>query len=93
MPYDILPYSFQKAQELGVNIIPSKNPKKKIDIYDYFGKFICSIGDIDFSDYPHYIQKYGIEYANERRRLYHIRHAKEANKVGSCGWWALKLLW
>lgn len=32
--YDILPYTHKKANELGVIVKPSKNPKYKIDVYD-----------------------------------------------------------
>ena len=90
--YDILPYSFKKAKELGVEIEPSKNKNHKIDIY-YNGEFITSGGDINYQDYPHYIEDRGLEYANERRRLYCIRHMKEINKEGSRGWWIAKILW
>ena len=34
--YHILPYSYNKARELGVNIYPSKKPGKKIDVYNIF---------------------------------------------------------
>jgi len=33
-------------------------------------KYICSIGDIHYYDYPTYIQNNGITYSNERRKLY-----------------------
>ena len=91
--YEIQPYSFRRAEELGVQIVPSKNPKKKIDVYDYYGKFICSIGDRKYGDYFTYLAKYGKLYADERRRLYHIRHSKEAGKIGTAGWFALNILW
>jgi len=35
----------------------------------------------------------GKEYADERRRLYKMRHEKDRNKVGSPGFYADKLLW
>ena len=31
--YHILPYSYNKARQLNVNIYPSKKPGKKIDVY------------------------------------------------------------
>ena len=37
---------------------------------------IVSIGANGMNDYPTYIKKYGLKYANERRRLYKIRHEK-----------------
>jgi hypothetical protein len=44
-------------------------------------------------DYPSYIKAKGKEYADERRRLYRIRHDKDRKVRGSAGWWADKLLW
>ena len=40
--YDILPYSFNKAKELGVVITPSKNKNHKIDIF-YKGEFMSKM--------------------------------------------------
>ena len=31
--YKILPYSFQRAKEINVKILPSENLTKKIDVY------------------------------------------------------------
>jgi hypothetical protein len=51
MAYEILPYSFKKAKELGVEIEPSKNKNHKIDIF-YNGEFITSGGDINYKTTP-----------------------------------------
>jgi hypothetical protein len=74
--YEILPYSYDRAKELNVIIQPSKEKNYKIDIFDSNGKFITSGGDKDYLDYPHYIEEKGLSYADERRRLYKIRHKK-----------------
>ena len=79
--YKITSYTYQKARELGVEVRPSINPNKKIDVYKD-GKKIASIGDPNYSDYSTYIKEKGQAYANERRRLYHIRHAKDKNIEG-----------
>lgn len=71
--YKITPYSYRRSHELGLTIIPSQNPKKKIDVYDG-RRFITSIGDIKYSDYGTYMISHGLTYATERRRLYYIRH-------------------
>lgn len=55
--------------------------------------FICSIGNINYNDYPTYILSHGLEYAKERRRLYRIRHAKEGFKIGTPSFYAMKILW
>ena len=89
--YNIKPYSFHQASLLGVVILPSKRKNKKIDIFKN-QKYLCSIGDTRYSDYPSYIDLKGNEYASKRRTLYHQRHKKE-NVVGSPGYYALKILW
>jgi hypothetical protein len=59
--YEILPYSYHKAKELGVKIVPSKNPKKKIDVLDWNKNYICSIGDIKYNDFPNYVKEKGLD--------------------------------
>ena len=86
--YNITKYSFERAKELGVDIKPSSKKNKKIDVFKD-EKFLVSIGDINYKDYPTYIQEKGLSYAKERRRLYNIRHKndKELTKKYS------KILW
>lgn len=91
--YDISQYSKDKARELGVKIKPSTNKSKKIDVYDLNGKFIVSIGSISYSDYRNYIKTRGQKYADERRRLYYLRHHNDLKKIGSAGFFAWELLW
>ena len=91
--YDILPYTHQKANELGVIVRSSKNPKYKIDVYDKNGNYLFSGGASGYKDYPHYIKEKGIKYANERRRLYQIRHQKDIKILGSKGSIINHLLW
>jgi len=75
--YQISDYTKKRAKEIGVEVRPSKNKKKKIDVYKE-GQFIHSIGQADAKDYPTYLKEKGTEYANERRRLYHLRHTKDS---------------
>jgi hypothetical protein len=91
--YQIKPYSYRRAKELGVEIKPSIKKNKKIDVYSQSGDYITSIGDAMYSDYPTYLQEVGEVFANERRRLYKIRHEKDRKVVGSTGWYADKILW
>ena len=86
--YRILDYTLRKAKEMGLEVKPSTNAKKKLDVYQH-GKKIASIGAIGYSDYPHYILEKGKAYADERRRLYHLRHKKDS--LGER--LALALLW
>ena len=89
MSYIIKPYSLSQAKKLNVTIKPSTNNKKKIDVYKD-GKKIASIGDKQYKDYPTYLLE-DKALANERRRLYKIRHKNDLNK--GAGYLANKLLW
>lgn len=91
MSYEITNYTKKKARELNVTVKPSSNKNKKIDVFSKDGKKIASIGARGMMDYPNYIKRDGIEYANERRRLYRIRHKKDLNQGN--GYWASALLW
>jgi hypothetical protein len=86
--YTILPYTFAAAKKIGVTVKPSTVKGKKIDVFKDGAK-IASIGAQGYLDYPHYIKEKGKAYADERRRLYHIRHTK--NSIGEQ--MSLKLLW
>lgn len=90
--YKISKYSYEQAKKLQVEIKPSKKKDKKIDVYKD-GELISSIGARGFADYSIYMRTKGKIYANERRRLYHLRHAKEKDKEFSPGWLSLKILW
>jgi hypothetical protein len=91
--YNILPYTIQKAKELGVKVYPSDNPKYKLEIYDWNGQFITYAGAMGYSDFPHYIESHGKDYALKRRLLYKKRHEKDRHKLGSRGYYADQLLW
>jgi len=89
--YKILPYTFEKAKQLGVYIKPSTRKNKKLDIYDGNYQYITSVGDIRFLDFPTHHKKNGKEYAEKRRKLYHIRH--KDYELGTRGFYAKELLW
>ena len=86
-------YTLKKAKKLGVVVRPSSNPKKKIDVFRKDGTKIASVGAAGYNDYPTYLLERGKVVADERRRLYRLRHAKDLKVVGSPGWWANELLW
>ena len=87
--YQITEYSYRKAKDLGVDIYPSKRKYKKIDVYKN-GKYITSIGDNRYMDYPSILAKEGRETAEKHRRLYRNRHK---NDDGLAGKLALAILW
>jgi len=91
MVYNITDYSYKQAKKLNVQLKPSSQ-HKKIDIFKD-GMKIASIGSYGMMDFGLYLENYGKAYANERRRLYHIRHAKDIANVGSNGWWSSRILW
>jgi hypothetical protein len=90
--YRITEYSKKQAKKLNVEIKPSKNKKKKIDVIKK-NKLFASIGSINYNDYPTYIKTKGLNFANERRRLYKLRHKNDLNKKDSAGYYANKILW
>jgi len=80
------------ARKLGVTIQSSSNPSKKLDVLKN-GVKVATIGAKGYNDYDLWIKKKGVEYANERRRLYKIRHQNNRNKKGTNGFYADKILW
>jgi hypothetical protein len=91
MGYEILPYTRQKAKELGVEIRVSTKRNKKIDVF--LPNKIISIGARGYMDYPHYLKHFGEEVANEKREAYRRRHKKDRDVKGTAGWYADNLLW
>lgn len=91
--YKITKRQRENAEKLDVSIKPSTNPNKKIDVYNKYGHKIAEIGDIRYYDFDLYIQKKGLAYAKERRRLYKIRHNKDRKVKGTAGYYADKILW
>lgn len=87
--YNILPQHYVNAKKLGVEIKPSNLKNKKIDVYKD-DKRIASIGAINYKDYQYYILENGKKYADERRRLYNIRHKNDNNLNG---YYARLILW
>ena len=80
------------AKKIGVTVEPSTRKNKKIDVYKD-GKRVASVGDSRYFDYHLYLNSKGKEYADERKRLYKIRHAKNLNKKGTPSYYADQLLW
>tara|TARA_R110000822_G_scaffold118759_4_gene251548 strand:+ start:2985 stop:3251 length:267 start_codon:yes stop_codon:yes gene_type:complete len=87
--YQITDYSYKQAKLLGVEIKPSSNKSKKIDVFKN-GSKIASIGAYGMKDFPTYLKEKGKAYADNRKKLYYIRNSK--NK-GLNGFYAKKILW
>jgi len=94
--YVITDYTKDKAKQLNVIVKKSTNKNKKIDVFDMKGNKLASIGAIGYLDYPTYTKTKGLHFANERRRLYLIRHSKNPDKKDgkfTPSYWAKTLLW
>tara|TARA_R110000868_G_scaffold229952_6_gene483090 strand:+ start:383 stop:649 length:267 start_codon:yes stop_codon:yes gene_type:complete len=87
--YEIKDYSFKQAKKLGVEIKPSIKKNKKIDVFKN-NKLITSIGAQGYNDFPTYLKNDGKKVADERQRLYKLRHK---NDTGVAGFYANKILW
>lgn len=90
--YDISAYTKTKARKMGLDVKPSENPKKKLDVFRD-GKKIASVGARGYLDYPTYLKKFGSVVARNRRKAYKIRHAKDRKRKGTPGYFADQLLW
>jgi hypothetical protein len=77
--YDISKATYKIAKEYDLELEPSSRKNKKIDVYKD-GHYIASIGDIRYKDFHIYLKENGKAYANERARLYYIRHKKNTIK-------------
>ena len=89
--YKITQYSYDRADELGVIIKPSKKGNYKIDVFKKSGDYITSIGHRQYKDFGQYLENNGEDYALYRRELFHKRHGKY--KKGTRGWYSSKILW
>ena len=89
--YTIKPRQKRAAKRLGVSIKPSTTANKKIDICKD-DKKISSIGDINYNDNAIYLKSNGLKDADNRKRLYKIRHEKTRKVVGSKSYYADQIL-
>jgi hypothetical protein len=90
MLYNITPWTHRQARRLGVEVKPSRREGKKIDVYRD-GERLGSVGAKGYNDYGMYLEEDGPFYANQRRKLYRLRHTK--GKKDSPSWLAWSLLW
>lgn len=89
--YNIKDYSLKQAKRLNVDIKPSINRNKKIDVFKN-GQKIASIGAVGYGDYPTYLQT-DKKLAETKRAGYKARHQKDRLVKGSAGYFADQILW
>lgn len=88
--YQITKHTFNQAKRFGLDVKPSRKPNKKLDVYRE-GQYLASIGAKGMGDFGQYLETKGKTFAEERRRLYHLRHPK--GKKDSPQQLAKDLLW
>lgn len=94
--YAISARSKKIAKENNLTIKPSDDGKHKIDVFGKKGfseahpRFITSIGALGYKDYPTYLNTKTKTYADNRKRLYNIRHKNDNNIKGKL---AKLILW
>jgi Mn-dependent DtxR family transcriptional regulator len=92
MAYQITPRQRANAKRLGVTLKSSSNRLKKLDVFKN-GKKVTSIGARGYKDYDIYLRTKGKKFADERRRLYKIRHQSNRTKRNTTGYYADQILW
>jgi len=98
IPYQISDATYKIAKQLGLEIFPTDKPDKKIKVYDAkTGIFLFYVGDSKYYDYHTYLadEKKGIfpkGTADDRKRLYHIRHKNDI-EISRKSYIGAKLLW
>jgi hypothetical protein len=92
MSYKITQYTKNRAKKLGLQVKPSLKKNKKIDVFKD-DKLVASVGDTRYGDFPTFTKLKGKEFADQRRRLYKIRHEKNRHKKGTPSYYADQLLW
>jgi hypothetical protein len=98
--YIIRDWSNKQAKKHNLSIFPAENGKHKLEVYDDKGLYLANVGALGYLDYAQYLDMEKADMipkgtADERRRLYHLRHQKEKgyNTKNSRSWLAANLLW
>ena len=89
--YKLRKQHFTEAKRLGVEIKPSTNKGKKIDVLRPDDKKV-SIGAMGYKDYLMYKDE-DDELADVKRDAYHARHDCKNKKKGTAGYYACGILW
>lgn len=87
--YEITDEQLDMASDLGVEICPSKNKRKLLDIYKG-GVLVCSVGAINFKYYREVLQEDGVWCANQKKEKILSRY-KNSCKLEVL--YMIRLLW
>ena len=85
----ITPEMFQEAELLRIEIRPSENKRKLIDIFKD-GSFYCSIGASNFKFYNQLVEEEGIDFAQRKKEKI---LARNKNNCDLKTLYTLRLLW
>lgn len=98
--YIIRDWTNKQAKKHKLTIFPAEDNKTKLEVYDDKGLYLANVGALGYLDYAQYLDMEKADLvpegtANERRRLYHLRHEKERgyNTKNTKSWLAKTLLW
>ena len=86
MPQTNIPIAKKLARKLGVTVEPSKNPCKKLDVFDQKGKKVATIGSRQHEDFLTHND-------SKRRANFKSRMERHRNKVGTPAYYADRILW
>lgn len=89
MVYEISPEQFEIAAELGIEIRPSANKRKLIDVYKN-GELFCSVGAINFRYYREYFEQEGPLVAQYKKDKMLTRYKNDCKAETL---YSLRLLW
>lgn len=87
--FEITPSMLQEAEDLRIEIRPSENKRKLIDVYRD-GKYFCSVGANNFLYYNQLVELEGIEFAQRKKEKILARYKNDC-KLETL--YMLRLLW
>ena len=98
--YIIRSWTERQAKKHNLTIFPSSDNKTKLEVYDDKGLYLANVGALGYLDYSQYLDLENADIvpkgtADERRKLYHLRHQHEKgyNTKNTKSWLAKTLLW
>lgn len=74
------------AKKIGYTVKPSKNPKKKLDVFNKDGKKVASIGDATREDFTKHRDQ-------QRRKAFKSRFERFRHKKGTPAFFSDRILW
>ena len=89
MPFEITQEMYEEAELLRIEIRPSENRRKLIDVYKD-GEYYCSIGAQNFVYYNELVEREGIDFATRKKEKILARYKNDCTLQTL---YMLRLLW